>query len=125
MIRILIVDDEEEFARTLASRLALRDMSVRCVFGGEEALEALARETPDLVLLDMRMPGLSGVDVLRAIRSGKLVSTPNDLPVIIITGHCSETDCARAEELGIQGYLAKPLHFEQLLSAIAGAASAS
>lgn len=116
--RILIVDDEEDFARTLASRLELRGMATVCAFDGESGLAAVEREAPAVLLLDMRMPGLSGVDVLARLRRGA-VPGREDTPVIIVTGHCSETDAARAEELGIQGYHSKPLDFDALLASIA------
>lgn len=121
--RILIVDDEEDFARTLGSRLELRGMEVASVFSGERGLEELARSLPDILLLDMRMPGLSGVDLLRRLRKDHFAPGGENLPVIIITGHCSESDCAEAEKLGIQGYLVKPLDMDELMASMAGALS--
>ncbi len=117
-IRALIVDDEEEFALTLASRLELRDMEVRCAFNGREGLAAMQESLPDVLLLDMRMPGLSGVDVLRALRVEKSVPGGDTLPVIIVSGHAAEQDLQKAESLGIQGYVAKPVSFDDLLSAL-------
>lgn len=112
-ISILVVDDEEDFAATLASRLELRGMSTRCALSGEQGLELLRRELPDVMLLDMRMPGLSGVEVLRQVRN-----VWPELPVLIITGHCSEQDFAKADALKVQGYHTKPLNFEELLHSI-------
>lgn len=112
----LIVDDEEDFARTLASRLELRGMHVACAFCGGDGLEALGRALPDVLLLDMRMPGLSGVDVLRSLRKERQIPGSADLPVIVVTGHCSEQDYNEANKLGIQGYHAKPLDMDALLA---------
>lgn len=121
-LRIHIIDDEEDFARTLASRLELRGMTVRCSFSGEQGLAALAKEIPDVLLLDMRMPGMSGVDVLHALHGGKAIRNGKSLPVLIISGHAAVKDIHEAEELGIQGFIPKPLDFEELLNAIASAA---
>ncbi len=109
-LSILLIDDEEEFVRTLASRLELRGLRARTAFSGEEGLALLREEAPDAVLLDMRMPGLSGLETLREIRALRA-----DLPVIIITGHCSEQDREEALALGVQGYYGKPAPFDELL----------
>ena len=111
---ILIIDDEEDFAQTLASRLELRGMSVRFVTSGESGLALLREHTPDLLLLDMRMPGLSGVDVLREVRSGGQIPDGKTLPVFIVSGHAFEKDFQTAEELGVQGCFSKPLQFQEL-----------
>ena len=110
-LRVLIIDDEKDFASTLASRLELREMRVTCAFCGEEGLARIREEPPDVVLLDMRMPGLSGVDVLERIRMHHPL-----LPVIIVSGHCTQQDSDLAEELGIQGFHAKPLQFRELMA---------
>lgn len=116
---ILIIDDEEDFARTLAGRLELRGLNVRFAFSGEEGLALLRSAPPDLLLLDMRMPGLSGVDTLRRLRAGEARPCPAGLPVCIVSGHAEEQNLQEAEELGIQGYFSKPLQFSELLDAIA------
>lgn len=112
-ISVLVVDDEEDFAQTLASRLELRGMLVRCALSGEQGLELFKENEPDVMLLDMRMPGLSGVEVLQKVRA----ASPQ-CPVIIITGHCSEQDFEKAKALNVQGYHAKPLNFQELLQSI-------
>lgn len=122
-LSVLIVDDEEDFARTLASRLELRGLRAQCAFSGEQGLERLAEEPFDVLLLDMRMPGLSGVDVLRKLRLERFKPGSETLPVIVVSGHCSEQDCAEAAALGIQGHLAKPLDMEALLLNVSEAAS--
>lgn len=110
-LSVLLIDDEEEFIRALASRLELRGMRTRTAFSGAQGLVMLHDEAPDVVLLDMRMPGLSGPDVLRDLR----VTHPH-LPVIIITGHCSEQDRDEVSVLGVRSYYGKPVIFEELLT---------
>lgn len=120
-LQVLIIDDEEDFARTLGSRLELRGMQVHCAPSGEEGLRHMTLSRPDILLLDMRMPGLSGVDVLRRLRAGAVSPDTRDLPVLIVSGHADEQDFHAANDLGIQGYLSKPLQFDELLAAIAAA----
>ncbi|MDL2316619.1 response regulator, partial [Desulfovibrio sp. OttesenSCG-928-A18] len=105
VLSLLIVDDEEEFALALASRLELRGMRVRCAFSGEQGLAALREEPADVLLLDMRMPGMSGVGVLRALRRDKAVPGASAMPVIIVSGHADMADIEEAEKIGIQGYV--------------------
>lgn len=120
-LRVLIIEDEEEFALTLASRLELRGMLVHCAFGGKEGLALMEKSLPDILLLDMRMPGFSGVDVLRALRLEKKIPGGEKLPVILVSGHAEEEDFREAEKMGIQGYVAKPVHFDELLEKMATA----
>ena len=117
-IRVLIIDDEEDFARTLASRLELRGMQAICAFSGEKGLEALRDNLPDVLLLDMRMPGMPGGAVLRAVRTGDMIEGGAVLPVIIVSGHAMTSDMATVQALGIQGHVAKPVHFPELLESI-------
>lgn len=117
-LRILIVDDEEDFATTLAGRLELRGMLVESAFSAKRALEMLNTALPDLLLLDMRMPGMSGVDMLHALKRDKVIPGAEAIPVIIVSGHSSEQDFAKAEALGIQGFVDKPVQLDELLAAI-------
>jgi len=112
-LSILLIDDEEDFIRTLATRLELRGMRPRLAFSGMQGMEELETALPDVVLLDMRMPVLSGLDVLRRIRAAY-----PELPVMIITGHCSEQDRDQALALGVQGYYSKPVPFDELLGSL-------
>ena len=110
-VTILLIDDEEDFINTLAERLELRGICTHTAFSGQQGLDFLERNSVDLVLLDMRMPLLSGLEVLREIRARH-----GDLPVMIITGHCSEQDRDEALALGVQGYYSKPVPFDNLLA---------
>ena len=112
-LHVLIIDDEKDFACTLASRLELRGVQVVCAFNGEDGLARLREDLPDVVLLDMRMPGLSGVEVLERIRLDL-----TDLPVIIVSGHCSQHDRESAEDLGVLAFYPKPLQFRELLATL-------
>jgi Response regulator containing CheY-like receiver, AAA-type ATPase, and DNA-binding domains len=86
-INILLIDDEEAFVTTLQERLEMRGFSPRVATDGLTGLEMIAAEPPDVVVLDLRMPGLSGVEVLRRIRK----QWPC-LPVIMLSGHGSDQD---------------------------------
>lgn len=110
---VLIIDDEEGFAATLATRLELRGMDVRTAFSGKDGLAVLETWAPGLILLDMRMPEMSGIEVLRILRQNHPA-----LPVLMITGQCSEQDSDAALALDVQGYHTKPLDFEELMASI-------
>ena len=90
-LRILLADDEKEFVDTLAERLSLRGYAPYVVYDGISALQAATPEKPDVVVLDLFMPGLSGDEVLRRLK----VLYP-DLPVILLTGHEAVDDIGKA-----------------------------
>jgi len=115
-IRLLLVDDEEEYVRTMAARLAMRDVSSRVALSGEEALKAVAAEPPDVMVLDLRMPGIDGMEVLERVRT----EHPR-VQVIILTGHGSEREEQEARRLGAFEYLQKPTDARQLLKTVRAA----
>ena len=82
LIRLLIIDDEADFRRAVSQGLSKRGFDVSEASGGEEGLAVIKRQLPDIILLDQKMPGMSGIDTLREIRK-----VSEDLPVIILTGH--------------------------------------
>ena len=112
---ILLVDDEVEFASTLAERLKLRGFSAAVAPDGEHALKALQSEAYDLVLLDIMLPGVHGIEVLRRIRR----DWP-EVPVILLTGQAGAKDGIEGMKLGAKGYLAKPVDIGELLDQFAG-----
>ncbi|RJQ45278.1 MAG: response regulator [Gaiellales bacterium] len=115
-IRLLLVDDEEEFVRALAERLRLRDLEGRTALDGRQALEFVAGEAPDVMILDLNMPGIDGMEVLRRVR--------RDYPavrVIIHTGHGNDLDEAEAWRLGVFDYLKKPVDIDYLVERIRAA----
>ena len=85
--RVLLVDDEREFVQTLSERLLLRDMGSAVAYDGESALEMLREDEPEVMILDLKMPGIDGMEVLRQVKA-----TQPDIEVIILTGHGNETD---------------------------------
>jgi DNA-binding response OmpR family regulator len=116
-IRVLVVDDEEDFLKALVTRLELRGMDVRGVTSGDEALETLAERSFDVVVLDIKMPGLDGIDVLRAIRREHTGTA-----VLVLTGHASQELSEEGRSLGAFDYLIKPVKLEKILERIAAAA---
>jgi len=110
---ILLIDDEEAFVTTLQERLEMREFSPRIAVTGEAGLEIIAAEPPDVVVLDLRMPGLGGVEVLRRIRRGWPC-----LPVIMLSGHGSDQDFETCMNLGAALYHKKPLDIDVLLESI-------
>ncbi len=112
-IKLLLVDDEENFVNTLAERMKMRDVPSKVVFNGEQALEAIRTETPDVMVLDLRMPGIDGMDVLRKVRK-----THPNVQVIILTGHGTDLDEEEAKKLGAFHYHKKPIDIDELLSTV-------
>ncbi len=108
--KILLVDDEEEFVKSLAERLSIRDLGPDIVFNGEQALSFVQVQEPDVMVLDLRMPGISGMEVLSQIRKKH-----PDIQVIILTGHGSKHDENQALRLGAFDYLEKPVDIDKLV----------
>jgi DNA-binding response OmpR family regulator len=115
-LKVLLVDDEQEFVQTLADRLVLRDLQTSTAHNGQEALSAVKENEPDVIVLDLKMPGLHGIDVLKRLKD----AYPN-VEVIILTGHGSPQDEEAARSLGAFDYLKKPADLETLVNRIRGA----
>lgn len=115
-IKLLLVDDEAEFLDTLVDRLDLRELKTDVAYNGKEALSAVEEEEPDVIVLDVKMPGMDGIEVLQRVKK----AYPH-VEVIILTGHGSEQDEQRARELGAFDYLRKPADLETLLGRIQNA----
>jgi DNA-binding NtrC family response regulator len=111
--RILIVDDEKDFTESLAERLSLRDYDVSTSFSGEEALEKLKTYNLDVVILDVQMPGLDGIETLREIKRIKPLTE-----VIMLTAHATVETAIKGMQLGALDYLMKPCDNEELVSKI-------
>jgi len=107
--RIMLVDDEKEFVRTLSERLRTRDLESSIAYDGEQALEMIESEEPDVIVLDLMMPGIDGIETLRRVKN----SHPN-VEVIILTGHGSYEEKRQAEQLGAYAYLRKPVDIDIL-----------
>jgi DNA-binding response OmpR family regulator len=112
-MKILLVDDEKEFVETLSERLKVRDFHSDIALDGEQALEKLETETPDVIILDLKMPGIDGMEVLRRVKK----AYPG-VQVIMLTGHGSEKDEEEARRLGAADYLEKPTGVDKLVQTI-------
>jgi YesN/AraC family two-component response regulator len=107
--KVLLVDDEREFVQTLSERLLMRDMGSTVAYDGESALAMVQEEEPEVMILDLKMPGIDGIEVLRRVKA-----TRPDIEVIILTGHGSEVDRQTCMSLGAFAYLQKPVNIEEL-----------
>ncbi|MFH1724721.1 MAG: response regulator [Elusimicrobiota bacterium] len=107
--KILLVDDEKEFVQSLSERLKKRNLESTVVYDGKEALELAKTDQPDVVVLDLMMPGIDGIEVLRRLKSAH-----SNIEVIILTGHGSEQEEKLAADLGAFAYLQKPVNIEVL-----------
>ncbi len=112
-IKILLIDDEIEFVSTLAERLELRGFFPKTAEDGESGINMIESEAFDIVILDLMMPGLSGIETLRQIKVGN-----NKLPVILLTGHGSTKEGIEGMRLGAFDYLMKPLDINELINKI-------
>ncbi len=110
--RLLVVDDNELNCELLRDLLTEEGFLVSVAMGGEEALRKMRSEHPDLVLLDMMMPFISGEDVIKEMQADAQLE---DIPVILVTARASEDDRLFGLSLGADDYLAKPIHHEELL----------
>ncbi len=109
-LKILIVDDEEELVSALVERLSLRGFEAHGVTNGAEALQFLETGSCDVVLLDVKMPGLGGLEVIRRIKT-----QPSGPEVILLTGHGSEDSVEEGMALGAFDYLMKPVKIDRLI----------
>lgn len=112
MSRILVVDDEPHLVRTLAINLRARDYEVEAAGDGRTALQAVHDQTPDLVILDLGLPDIDGVDVLRRIRE------VSQVPVIVLSARTDSIDKVEALDVGADDYVTKPFAVDELLARI-------
>ena len=112
---ILVVDDEPQIRRVLRSTLSTHGYEIAEAKTGEEALEWMRKDPPDLVLLDMNMPGMGGVEACREIRRA------SDAPIIMLTVRSAERDKVAALDAGADDYVVKPFGIEELLARIRAA----
>ncbi len=112
-IRILLVDDEINFLNVLTKRLTRRNFIVTTANNGDQAIQALRSNDFDIVVLDLKMEGMDGIEVLKIFK--KMVP---DLPVIMLTGHGSQIAAEEGLKHGVLDYLSKPYEFENLIKKI-------
>ncbi len=113
--KILIVDDEPQIRRVLRTTLTSQGYTVAEAKSGDEALEQIREERPDLILLDVNMPGRSGLETCREIRSS------GDVPIIMLTVRNTERDKVQALDAGADDYVTKPFGAEELMARIRAA----
>ena len=109
---VLVVDDEPQILRVMRASLPIRGYEVLTVSSGEEALDQLSKQIPDLVILDLAMPGMSGLEVCRRVREFSTV------PIIVLSAKGSESDKVAALDLGADDYVTKPFGMEELLARV-------
>ena len=111
--KVLLVDDEREFVQTLSERLLMRDMGSAIAYDGESALKLIKEDEPEVIIVDLQMPGMNGLEILRKVKE-----TRPEIEVIILTGHGNEEDRKLCMELGAFAYLQKPLNINVLSETI-------
>ena len=113
---VLVVDDEPQILRALLINLRARSYEVSTAATGPEALDVAAKHPPDLVLLDLGLPGLDGIDVIAGLRGWTTV------PIIVLSGRADSTDKVEALDAGADDYVTKPFGMEELLARMRAAA---
>jgi excisionase family DNA binding protein len=114
--RILVVDDEQAVRDLLVKTLTMADYEVDTAEDGAAALDRLKSSDYDLLITDLKMPGMDGLSVIRQARQQSMV-----LPIIVITGYSTEASAIEAINLGVSGYLTKPFRLPRILSVTARA----
>jgi len=115
-MKVLLVDDEQKFVQALSERLQMRDLENETVYDGEEALSFVDNKEPDVMVLDLKMPGIDGMEVLR-----RVTKKFPDIRVIILTGHGTDRDEEESRRIGVFDYLKKPVDIEILVGRIRAA----
>jgi len=117
-LKVLFVDDEEDLVSTVVERLDLRGIEATGAVSGFEALSLIEQKTFDVVLLDVRMPGLGGLEVIKRIKQ-----THPELEVVLLSGHGAREDVETGRHLGAFDYLQKPVDLEDLIAILQRAAT--
>jgi len=115
-VNVLVVDDEEDFVEMFTLRLQEMGENVKGVYSGKECLDTLEKEDVDVVVLDIKMPGMDGIETLKEIRRLHPL-----VEVILLTGHGSVDTAVEGMKLGAFDYLNKPADFEDLMQKLEGA----
>ena len=110
MSRVLVVDDEPQIRRALATNLRARGFQVDLADSGEQALELAAKHRPDVVVLDLGLPGIDGVEVVRGLRGW------TDVPIVVLSVRNAEADKVEALDAGADDYVTKPFGMDELLA---------
>lgn len=110
-MRVLMIDDEKDLVSTLSERLDIRGIASDWATDGAEGVRMSQEQPYDWVLVDIKMPGMNGFEAVRAIKQSQ-----GQARIIMLTGHSSPQDCTRAQDLGVEHYLIKPVDIEDLVS---------
>jgi two-component system, OmpR family, response regulator CpxR len=117
-INVILVDDEEEYVTTLSERIQMRGFNSHIAHDGEQALKMIRENFYNVMVLDLRMPGIDGMTVLKAVKK-----THPDIQVVMITGHGGDLDRKAALDNGAFAYMEKPVELEVLVGHIKKACS--
>ena len=112
-MKVLLVDDEVEMVTTLAERLSLRGIRADWVLSGHDAITRVSENRYDVVILDVKMPGLNGLETMEEIRKIQPESK-----ILLLTGHGSQSDCEAGKKGGACFYLMKPIDIELLIESM-------
>jgi DNA-binding NtrC family response regulator len=112
-INLLLVDDEKDFVESLAERLQIRDINVTTAFSGDEAIKLVEQNDFDIIILDVQMPGKSGVETLKEIKTKDQLAQ-----VIMLTGHATVKTAIEGMKNGAFDYLMKPTDIDELIEKV-------
>ncbi|MEP6477619.1 MAG: response regulator transcription factor [Actinomycetota bacterium] len=115
MTRVLVVDDEPQILRGMGTNLRARGYDVDTAADGEQALEIAARQRPDVVILDLGLPGIDGIEVIRGLRAW------SSMPIVVLSARDQEHDKVRALDAGADDYVTKPFGMDELLARLRAA----
>ena len=110
-IQMLLVDDEDDFRTTLANRLRLRKIDVTDAASGDEAIELVKQKSFDVAVIDVKMPGIDGIETLKQVKK-----IQPDMEIVMLTGHASIESGMEAMKLGAYDYVMKPCDIDELLT---------
>ncbi len=113
--RVLLVDDNSTNLQVLFQALSPEGYELLVAMSGEEALESALGAEPDLILLDVKMPGIDGFETLRRLRAAKETAA---IPVVFLSAHANVESIEEAKALGAEGYLTKPFQFDEILAKV-------
>lgn len=113
--RVVLVEDDGNLALLLRYNLDVRGYEVTCISDGSEVLAHICAEPPDAVVLDWGLPGLSGIEILRRMRTCKVLRS---VPVLMLTARCLPEDRQRAMDTGASAFLAKPFSIPEVICAV-------
>ncbi len=110
-VKLLILDDEKDFVESLAERLSLRDFKVKTAFNGEDALKIMEENEFDVIILDVQMPGMDGIEALKRIKETNQLAH-----VLMLTGHATVQTAIDGMKQGAYDYLMKPIETKELIN---------